>query len=134
MTEKVSNASSEAKSITRQSLSDDQTGQAKGNNVSRPLFSGAGKKVYALKPETSALISVWEKSIKLGDELEEALELNYNPLLLFHGATKVPEKVEEAFGREAFQALYKLQNEIENYVCDVIRDSLYERGVDVTEI
>lgn len=134
MTEKVSNASSEAKSITRQSLSDDQTGQAKGNNVSQPLFSGAGKKVYTVKPETSALISVWEKCIKLGDELTDALEANYRPLLLFHGATRVTEEMEEGLGREAFQALYKLQDELQALVCDVIRDSLYERGVDVTEI
>ena len=134
MTEKVSNASSEAKSITRQSLSDDQTGQVKGNNVNRPFFSGAGKKVYAVKPETAALISVWEKSIKLGDELTEALEANYSPYLLSNGATCVPEKIEENLGRKAFQALYKLQDELQAYVYDVIRDSLYERGKEVTEI
>ena len=52
------------------------------------------KKVYTVKPETSALISVWEKSIKLGDELKEALEANYSPLLLFHGATSVTEEAE----------------------------------------
>ena len=92
------------------------------------------KKVYTVKPETSALISVWEKSIKLGDELTEALEANYSPLLLFHGATSVTEEAEESLGKEAFQALYKLQDELQTLVCDVIRDSLYERGVDVTEI
>jgi len=92
------------------------------------------KKVYTVKPETSALISVWEKSIKLGDELTEALEANYNPLLLFHGAKSVTEEAEESLGKEAFQALYKLQNELQALVNDVLRESLYKRGEDVTEI
>ena len=92
------------------------------------------KKVYTVKPETSALISVWEKSIKLGDELTEALEANYDPLSLFHGAKSVTEEAKESLGKEAFQLLYKLQDELQALVCDVLRESLYERGKEVTEI